>query len=109
MAIQKQKNVPVVNVSGERRRFQIASEPEVEPDVYDLGPGEVAEIPGAYANRRQTAPGRDLLPSIVENLTGGAVVPATDPQAKAILEQQAAQRAAAAAEAKATPQGKQGR
>lgn len=104
---QKQmKPMTVVNVSGERRKFRIDHGPDVESDFYDLAPGESADVPGAYAARRQTGLGREILPSIIENLTGGAVVGSFDPRAKEILEQQAAHRAAAAAEAKAAPQGK---
>ena len=74
--IQRLKPATVVNVSGDRRKFQIDSAPGVMPDVHELAPGESVEIPGAYAVRRQTGPGRELLPSIVEMLTGGGVIPA---------------------------------
>jgi hypothetical protein len=107
MAIQRMKPITVVNISGEHRKFRIDHELGVEPDIHNLAPGESVQVPGAYAARRQTAPGREILPSIIENLTGGMVVGEYDPRAKAILEQQAAQRAAAAAEAKSSqPQGK---
>ena len=84
--IQRLKPATVVNVSGDRRKFQIDSAPGVMPDVHELAPGESVEIPGAYAVRRQTGPGRELLPSIVEMLTGGGVIPATDPKARKFLE-----------------------
>jgi hypothetical protein len=92
--IQRLKPATVVNVSGDRRKFSIDHAPGVMPDVHDLAPGESVEIPGAYAVRRQTGPGRELLPSIVEMLTGGGVIPATDPKARKYLE------------GKASPQGK---
>jgi hypothetical protein len=109
MAVKQLKPIVVVNCSGDRKKFRIDHEAGVEPEIFDLAPGEAVSIPGAYAARRQTGPGREILKSIVENLTGGAVRPEFDPEAKAILEQQAAQRAAAAAEAKPAPQGKQAR
>lgn len=108
--IQTLEPVVVVNISGERRRFAIATDAGVAPKVHDLAPGDSAEIAGAYGVRRQTAPGRELLPSIVENLTGGMVVPDFDPRAKAILEQKARELAAEREAARAqAPQGKQAR
>lgn len=71
----------VVNVSGADTVLEIATAPGTPPERHRLAPGASVEVASAYARRPQVE-GRDAQPSIVEKLTGGAVVPAGDPRAQ---------------------------
>lgn len=86
MTKQAKKKYPVINITGDTARFEIATVSGEAPDVYELKPHEVVEIAEAYATRRQVAPGRDSAASVIENLTNGRVLPVCDPRAKGTYE-----------------------
>jgi ABC-type Zn uptake system ZnuABC Zn-binding protein ZnuA len=83
---QPKKKYPVINITGDVVRFEIATVSGEEPDVYELKPHEVVEIAEAYATRRQALPGRDSAASVIENLTNARVLPVCDPRAKSLYE-----------------------
>lgn len=97
----------VVNVSGDRFVLEIGIGPGRPPELIELQAGEATNLPDAYATRRAPAEGRDSIASVVEQLTGGKVLPANDPRAAHVYA--AWQEARAAVAAKATspaPSGK---
>lgn len=62
----------VVNISGEPAKFVI------DNNRITLPPGGRVRIHRAYATKTRLAPDRDPIDSVVERLTNGRVVPASD-------------------------------
>lgn len=71
--------VEVVNISAERMTF------ELDSMIYVLKPKDTAKIHKSYALRRVMQKDRDSVPSVVELLTAGKVLPITHPRARRAL------------------------
>jgi len=72
----------VINVSGREFPLEIGTSAGRGPRIFKLKPGGVADVDDAYAEPRYPAEGRDPIPSVVERISNGCVLPATDPRAK---------------------------
>jgi hypothetical protein len=70
----------VQNQSKETAKFMIASAPG-QVRRYEMAPGDIAEVEDGYCRRRQLPSGK-VIPSVIDRLTGGRVVPVPD-EAKA--------------------------
>lgn len=89
----------VINTSASNQRFTISTMPGAAPRRYNLKPFEQVDLAPGYCIRVQTAEGREARPSIVEQLTKGAVVPVIYEEGQAALKLAAAQAAAPVAPA----------
>jgi hypothetical protein len=82
----------VVNVSTRVFPFEIGTSAGKPPVRIEMKPGDVVEVEDAYGKRRAPSPAADTIPSVVELMTNGCVLPASDPRAaaayKAWLEKQ---------------------
>lgn len=67
---------PVINVSSNTVKFRMHG------SKIEMKPGQVRHIPKAYAIPRQLQPNAPALPSTVEHLTGGQVLPADHEKAR---------------------------
>lgn len=78
----------VVNVSGREFPLEIGTCAGRKPRVFRLRHGDVADIDDAYAVKRYPsgAEDRDPIKSIVEQISGGCVIPADDPRATQLYE-----------------------
>jgi hypothetical protein len=91
----------VINITQERRRFEIATVAGSPSVVYDLEPGGTAEVAAGYTILRNHAnPDNSDARSIIEQLTDGAVVPMASAKAKQYIENTAAKAERKAAAAK---------
>lgn len=79
MQMQKKTMMKVVNIASHVVPFKIARGPGESPRTYELRPGEVVDLEAGYCVRMDHAQG--LQPSVIEKLTGGMVVPESDPRA----------------------------
>lgn len=91
------KTALAVNITGEAVRLELATTPGALPIVHHVEPGAAVEVAAGYCQRLQVE-GRDPQPSIVEKLTNGRLLPASDPKAQQVLE---AKKAASAPKAEA--------
>jgi hypothetical protein len=78
----------VVNISGREFPLEIGTSAGRKARVFKLRPGDVADIDDAYAVKRYPsgAEDRDPIKSIVEQISGGCVIPADDPRAASLYE-----------------------
>lgn len=75
-----------VNISGEVAVFEIGpASPGQKPKKHRLQPGSFVELANGYLVRFRGSEHTEEMPSIVEKLTGGRVVPGFDVRAKEIL------------------------
>jgi hypothetical protein len=72
----------VVNISSRVFPLEIGTVAGKKPMRFDMKPGDVVEVDDAYGMRRAPNPSAESIPSIVDLLTNGCVVPASDPRAK---------------------------
>ena len=75
-----------INTSDSTVSFEISTMAGAQARKYRLAPLEQVDIAPGYAVRFQHAEGRTIRPSIVEQLTNGAVVPLIYPEGRAALE-----------------------
>ncbi len=71
----------VVNVSSRIFPLEIGTQAGKKPLRFEMKPGDVVEVDDAYGFRRQPNPAADPMPSIVELLSNGCIVPSSDPRA----------------------------
>lgn len=71
--------VTIYNISGQRATF------ELDGAIHVLKPRESAKIHEAYTKPRQSVPGRDPVPSIIEMLTDGRVLPETHKKCRQVM------------------------
>lgn len=78
----------IVNVTDEAVRFEIATGPEHPPVRHRLAPGELGLVAKGFTIRPRVldmycgdAAEPPTRPSVIETLTGGAVLPVEDPRA----------------------------